>query len=85
MNVVVQHRITDPEKFFSMDSEEVSGSGPPGVQGRQFFHQHRRKAFEVALQTFSQAIEISPDYARAWEIVRAEGAEPFVSELRDAR
>ena len=37
MDVVVQHRITDPEKFFSMDAEEVSGGGPPGVQGRQFF------------------------------------------------
>ena len=37
MDVVVQHRITDPEKFFSMDAEEVAGGGPPGVQGRQFF------------------------------------------------
>jgi hypothetical protein len=37
MNVVVQHRITDPEKFFSMDAEEVSGGGPPGVQGQQFY------------------------------------------------
>jgi hypothetical protein len=37
MNVVVQHRITDSEKFFSMDAEEVSGGGPPGVQGQQFY------------------------------------------------
>lgn len=37
MHVVVQHRITDPEKFFSMDAEEVAGGGPPDVQGRQFF------------------------------------------------
>ena len=37
MHVVVQHRITDPEKFFSIDAEEVAGGGPPGVQGRQFF------------------------------------------------
>ena len=36
MYVVVQHRITDPEKFFSMDAEEVGKGGPPGVQGRQF-------------------------------------------------
>jgi serine/threonine protein kinase/tetratricopeptide (TPR) repeat protein len=36
------------------------------LQGRQFFHQHRRKAFEIALQTFSQAIEITPGYARAY-------------------
>jgi hypothetical protein len=37
MHVVVLHRITDPDKFFSMDAEEVAGGGPPGVQGRQFF------------------------------------------------
>ena len=37
MHIVVQHQITDPEKFFSMDAEEVAGGGPPGVQGRQFF------------------------------------------------
>ncbi len=37
MHIVVQHRITDPDKFFSMDAEEVSGGGPPGVQGRQFY------------------------------------------------
>jgi hypothetical protein len=37
MNIVVQHRITDPEKFFSMDAQEVAAGGPPGVQGRQFF------------------------------------------------
>jgi hypothetical protein len=37
MHIVVQHQITDPEKFFSMDAEEVGGGGPPGVQGRQFF------------------------------------------------
>jgi hypothetical protein len=37
MNVVAQHRITDPEKFFSMNVEEVVGGAPAGVQGRQFF------------------------------------------------
>jgi hypothetical protein len=37
MQVVVQHRITDPDRFFSMNAEEVVGGGPPGVQGRQFF------------------------------------------------
>jgi len=37
MHVVVQHRITDPEKFFSTDAEEVAEGGPPGVTGRQFF------------------------------------------------
>jgi hypothetical protein len=37
MNVVVQHRITDPEKFFLVDAQAVAEGGPPGVQGRQFF------------------------------------------------
>jgi hypothetical protein len=37
MHIAVVHRITDPEKFFSMDAEEVAGGGPPDVQGRQFF------------------------------------------------
>jgi hypothetical protein len=37
MHIVVQHRITDREKFFSMDAAEVAGGGPPGVQGLQFF------------------------------------------------
>ncbi len=36
------------------------------LQGRQFFHQHRRKAFEIALQSFSRAIELDPSYARAY-------------------
>jgi non-specific serine/threonine protein kinase len=35
------------------------------LQGRQFMHQHRRKGFDVALQTFQRAIEICPRYARA--------------------
>ncbi len=35
-------------------------------QGREFFHQLRRKGFENALQLFSQAIEINPAYARAY-------------------
>ena len=37
MQVVAHHRITDPDKFFSMDADEVAGGGPPSVQGRQFF------------------------------------------------
>jgi hypothetical protein len=44
MYVVVQHRITDPEKFYSIDAEEVAGGGPPGVQGRQFFPSQDRSA-----------------------------------------
>jgi hypothetical protein len=37
MRVVVQHRIADPEKFFSIDADEVAGGAPPGVQRRQYF------------------------------------------------
>ncbi len=36
------------------------------LQGRQFIRQHRRKAFEVALQTFARAIDLQPDDARAY-------------------
>ncbi|MDH3493998.1 MAG: tetratricopeptide repeat protein, partial [Acidobacteriota bacterium] len=36
------------------------------LQGRQYFHLHRRKSFEVAIQIFTQAIETTPDYARAY-------------------
>lgn len=36
------------------------------LRGRQFFQQHRRKALEVALQTFQLAIEASPRFARAY-------------------
>jgi hypothetical protein len=44
MHVVVQHRITDPEKFYSINAEEVAGGGPHGVQGRQFFPSQDRSA-----------------------------------------
>jgi hypothetical protein len=37
MHIVALHRITDPDRFYSMNAEEVAGGGPPGVQGRQFF------------------------------------------------
>jgi TolB-like protein/Flp pilus assembly protein TadD len=36
------------------------------LQGRQFFHQHRRKTCEIALQTFSRALELAPGFARAY-------------------
>lgn len=36
------------------------------LQGREFAHQQRRKAFEIALQSFRRAIEIEPGYARAY-------------------
>ena len=36
MQVAVEHRITDREKFASMDAGEVAGGGPSGVQLQQF-------------------------------------------------
>lgn len=36
------------------------------LQGRQFFHQFRRKGFDVAREMFAKAIEIDPGYARAY-------------------
>ncbi len=36
MHVVVEHRITDSEKFASMDAEAVAGGGPAGTHLRQF-------------------------------------------------
>src|SRR5688500_3805846 len=35
------------------------------LRGRQFFHQHRRRAMEFARQMFDQAIELDPGYALA--------------------
>lgn len=35
------------------------------LQGLQFFHQHRRKGFEIAIQTFRRALEVDPDDARS--------------------
>jgi hypothetical protein len=36
MRVVIQHRIADPERFFSL-AEEVVANAPSGVRARQFF------------------------------------------------
>ena len=36
------------------------------LRGRQFFHQLRRKSLEFARQMFGRAIEIDPQYARAY-------------------
>jgi hypothetical protein len=44
MHVVVQHRITDPESFFSGSAEEVVQNAPPGVHGRQFLVSQDRSA-----------------------------------------
>jgi hypothetical protein len=44
MYVIVQHRITDPVKFFSVDAREVVGSAPTEIHGRGFFPSHDRTA-----------------------------------------
>jgi serine/threonine protein kinase/Flp pilus assembly protein TadD len=36
------------------------------LRGLKFFHQHRRKTLEYAVQMFEKAIEIDPRYARAY-------------------
>jgi serine/threonine protein kinase/tetratricopeptide (TPR) repeat protein len=36
------------------------------LRGRQYFHQWRRKSMEYARQMFNRAIEIDPEYARAY-------------------
>ena len=36
------------------------------LRGRQFFHLHRRKSLEYAVQMFEKATEIEPDYALAY-------------------
>ncbi len=36
------------------------------LQGRQFFRTLRRKGLEIALQAFSRAIDLAPNYARAY-------------------
>jgi hypothetical protein len=37
MHVGVQHRITDPEKFFSADAEAAAENAPAGIHARQFY------------------------------------------------
>lgn len=44
MQVVVQHRITNPEQFFSGDPQEIAEGAPSGVRGRQFFPSQDRSA-----------------------------------------
>jgi len=41
------------------------------LRGRKFFHQHRRKSLEYAVQMFEKAIEIDPTYALAYAGVAA--------------
>jgi TolB-like protein/Flp pilus assembly protein TadD len=60
----------------TLGSERAKPAGPMSsseaeayeayLQGREFSHQLRRKAFEIALQSFRRAIEVEPRYARAY-------------------
>ncbi|MFB3924051.1 MAG: protein kinase [Terriglobia bacterium] len=36
------------------------------LRGRQYFHQFRRKGYEFAMEMFKRAIQIDPNYARAY-------------------
>ena len=44
MYVVVQHRITDPATFFSVDIRDVVGNAPAEIHGRGFLPSHDRTA-----------------------------------------
>jgi hypothetical protein len=44
MHVVVQHRITDPDTFFSVDAAAVVAVAPDGVHGRLFYPSQDRSA-----------------------------------------
>jgi hypothetical protein len=60
MHIAVQHRITDPEKFSSVDADEVIGGAPPGVHGRQFFPSRDRSV--AACLWEADSIEPLRDY-----------------------
>ena len=69
----IAERIAEALKVTLVDRSEARATDESAteaydlyLQGRQFFHQHRRKAFETALQIFSQVIEVAPTYARAY-------------------
>lgn len=59
-------KVTLVERTATPASEPATEAYEAYLQGRQFFHQHRRKAFETALQIFSRVIEIDPSYARGY-------------------
>lgn len=71
----IADRIASELKVKLVDADGSTGSlsSPSGaeayelyLQGRRFFHQHRRKSLEIAIQTFTRAIEADPGYARAY-------------------
>lgn len=60
MYVVAQHRILDPERFFSMSAEEVAGGGPAGVRGLEFLPSRDRTSAVCLWETGS--IDTLRDY-----------------------
>jgi hypothetical protein len=80
MQVVVQHRITDPGKFFSMNAEEVAGGGPAGVRGRQFFPS--QDGSEAVCLWEADSIETLRDYLDPATAGAAENAYFEVDRLR---
>ena len=70
MQVVVQHRISDPEEFFSADAQEVAENAPSGVQARQFFPSQDRSTAVCLWEGDSI------------DAVRSEGTPPILGALR---
>ncbi len=60
--------------IFSKSVQSAAAQVPTGsmeaydcyLRGRQFFHQFRRRGYQFAVQMFRRAIEIDPNYARAY-------------------
>ncbi len=61
----LQVTLTGERTKRAMSSSEAE-SYEAYLQGRQFLHQHRRKALEIAIQSFERAIGIDPRNARAF-------------------
>ncbi len=63
LEVTLGHRASSPR---ALQSAVQADAYSLYLQGRQFFHQHRRKGLEIAIQTYEQAIELDPSSARAY-------------------
>jgi adenylate cyclase len=71
----IAHSIADALQVVLSDKEKEAISKPQTadvraydyyLRGRQFFHQWRRKGIDFAKEMFARAIEIDPNYARAY-------------------
>jgi serine/threonine protein kinase/tetratricopeptide (TPR) repeat protein len=58
--------IDEPVSRGYPNAPKVTESYDLYLQGRRFFHQHRRKSLEIAIQAFTDAIEADPTFARAY-------------------